>query len=97
MSEDTEKENIISLQGWKKKKVEAEKNIPAKEEESEEEDIPAFDLGARMAGNVFLVAAYAKGYSDGKIHKWMELRWHILMLIVSNFVTIAAIWWALSK
>jgi len=88
---DEQEQNIISLQGWKEKKL-----IPAKEEESEEEDlIPAFDLGARMAGNIFLAAAYAKGYSDGKIHKWIEIRWNVFFLILSNFLSIAVIWWLL--
>lgn len=86
---DEQDQNVISLQRWK------EKIIPAKEEESEEEPIPAFDLGARMAGNVFLVAAYAKGFSDGKMHKWIEIRWNILLLILSNFLSIAVIWWLL--
>ena len=93
---DKQEDNIISFQKWKEAKVE-DQDITAKEEDPEGEDIPAFELGARMAGNIFLAAAYSKGYSDGKIHKWMELRWHILTLILSNFVAIAVIWWALSK
>jgi hypothetical protein len=98
MSEDTEKENIISLQGWREKREKREEEasiITAKEEE--EDPIPAFDLGVRMAGNIFLAAAYAKGYSDGKIHKWMEIRWNVFILVLSNFISIAGIWWLLLK
>jgi len=93
---DKQEDNIISLQKWRETKVE-DQDITAKEEDAEAEDIPAFELGARMAGNIFLAAAYARGYSDGKIHKWMEIRWHVATLIASNFVAIAVIWWALWK
>jgi hypothetical protein len=46
---------------------------------------------------VFLAAAYARGYLDGKAHKWMELRPQIITLILSNALLIALIWWSLSR
>lgn len=85
---DEEKDNVIHLQSWKKKDKRIEEEIPQEEDAYEEESIPALDLGARLAGNVFLTAAYAKGYSDGRAQKWREIKPLVVILIISNLASL---------
>ncbi len=82
-----ESDNIVSLDIWKKER-ELEKgwDEDLQEDQSEYSGLP-----------VMLASAYARGVFDGKRHKWMEIRLHILTLIVSNFLSIAVIWWLASK
>lgn len=83
---DESKNNLIYLDKWKK---EVKVGIPALEEEEdsfEPGSIPAF-FGVSIA------AAYTRGILDGKREKWMELRWSILILVATNFLTLATVWW----
>jgi hypothetical protein len=81
---DKKDDKIVSLTKWREEKIGAK----------EEGDIGA--NGVESIG-VFLAAAYARGYLDGKAHKWMELRPQIITLILSNALLIALIWWSLSR
>ena len=79
-------EKIISLETWKK-----EREI---EQEWIDGDIPANQLHHLP---LMLASAYWRGLLDGKKEKWNELRWHIATLFLSNFVSIAVIWWLLGR
>lgn len=79
-------DKIVSLDTWKKKKE--------IEQEWLEEDIPANHLYYLP---IMLASAYWRGHLDGRRQKWNELRWHMFTLFLSNFISIAVIWWALSR
>jgi undecaprenyl pyrophosphate phosphatase UppP len=80
-----EGDNIISMHEWKREK-DLEKEFLSDEDASEFSHLP-----------IMLASAYARGIHDGKIQKWMEIRLHILSLILSNLVAIAVIFWLLSQ
>lgn len=76
---------IVSIDEYKK-----EREL---EREWVDEDIPANPMRDLP---IMLASAYWRGNLDGKKEKWMELRLHIFTLILSNFVSVLALWWALS-
>lgn len=76
---------IVSIEEYKK-----EREL---EREWIEEDIPANPIRDLP---IMLASAYWRGSLDGKREKWMELRLHIFTLILSNFVSLFVLWWALS-
>jgi hypothetical protein len=78
-------EKVISMHTWKKER-ELEKDWL-------QDPIPAKPLNTLP---LMLASAYWRGNLDGRMEKWRELRWHIVTLIFSNFVSIFALWWALS-
>lgn len=80
-----EGDNIISMDEWKREK-DLEKEFMSSEDASEFSHLP-----------IMLASAYARGVLDGKMQKWMEIRLHILSLILSNLVAIAVIFWLLSQ
>ena len=93
MRMDDEKNNLIHLDKWRER---VRETIPALEEEEsffEDEFIPALGASMNRIGSVTLSVAYMRGFWDGKMEKWRELRWHILFLVISNFISIAGIWW----
>ena len=77
---------IVSMEEYKKEReLEREwidENIPAN---------PIRDLP------IMLASAYWRGNLDGKKEKWMEIRIHIFTLILSNFLSLFLLWWALSN
>lgn len=77
---------IVSIEEYKK-----EREL---EREWIEEDIPANPIRDLP---IMLASAYWRGSLDGKREKWMELRLHIFTLILSNFVSLFVLWWALSS
>lgn len=79
-------ENIVSLDSWRKSKE--------IEQEWMDEDIPANHLHHLP---IMLASAYWRGHLDGKRQKWNELRWHVATLMLSNFLSIAVIWWVLGQ
>ena len=79
-----EEEKIVSLQDWKRNRD---------EENSEEE----FDKDQLHNLPIIIASAYWHGILVGKREKWMELRWHMASLLFSNLVSIAVIWWLLSR
>lgn len=82
-----ESDNIVSLDIWKR-----ERELEKEWEESVQEDLSEYS-----GLPVMLASAYARGVFDGKRHKWMEIRLYIFTLILSNFISIAVIWWLTSN
>ena len=77
---------IVSMEDYKK-----EREL---EREWIDEDIPANPIRDLP---IMLASAYWRGNLDGKREKWMELRIHIFTLILSNFLSLLLLWWALSN
>lgn len=81
-----DEDKVISIDKYKKE-CELER-------EWVEEDIPANPIRDLP---IMLASAYWRGNLDGKREKWMEIRLHIFTLILSNFVSLFLLWWALSN
>jgi len=81
-----EDKKIVSLDSWKK-----EREI---EREWVDEDIPTNTIRDLP---IMLASAYWRGNLEGRKEKWLELRIHIFTLILSNFVSLFVLWWALSN
>lgn len=77
---------IVSMEDYKK-----EREL---EREWIDEDIPANPIRDLP---IMLASAYWRGNLDGKREKWMEIRIHIFTLILSNFLSLFLLWWALSN
>lgn len=77
---------IVSMEEYKK-----EREL---EREWIDEDIPANPIRDLP---IMLASAYWRGNLDGKREKWMEIRIHIFTLILSNFLSLFLLWWALSN
>ena len=77
---------IVSMEEYKK-----EREL---EREWIDEDIPANPIRDLP---IMLASAYWRGNLDGKREKWMEIRIHIFTLILSNFLSLLLLWWALSN
>ena len=77
---------IVSMEEYKK-----EREL---EREWIDEDIPANTIRDLP---IMLASAYWRGNLDGKREKWMEIRIHIFTLILSNFLSLFILWWALSN
>lgn len=77
---------IVSMEEYKK-----EREL---EREWIDEDIPANPIRDLP---IMLASAYWRGNLDGKREKWMEIRIHIFTLILSNFLSLFILWWALSN
>lgn len=81
-----DEDKVISIDKYKK-----EREL---EREWVEEDIPANPIRDLP---IMLASAYWRGNLDGKREKWMEIRLHIFTLILSNFLSLFLLWWALSN
>lgn len=81
-----DEDKVISIEEYKK-----EREL---EREWVEEDIPANPIRDLP---IMLASAYWRGNLDGKREKWMEIRLHIFTLILSNFLSLFLLWWALSN
>jgi len=81
-----EDKKIVSLDSWKR-----EKDI---EREWVDENIPANPIRDLP---IMLASAYWRGNLEGRKEKWLEIRIHIFTLILSNFVSLFVLWWALSN
>ena len=81
-----DEDKVISIEEYKK-----EREL---EREWIDEDIPANPIRDLP---IMLASAYWRGNLDGKREKWMEIRLHIFTLILSNFLSLFLLWWALSN
>jgi hypothetical protein len=81
-----DEDKVISIEEYKR-----EREL---EREWVDEDIPANPIRDLP---IMLASAYWRGNLDGKREKWMEIRIHIFTLIISNFLSLFILWWALSN
>jgi len=91
---DEQENKIVSLDKWKSSVAKKSSDIGAKEEEEffeEKGETSYTGIGA------LLLSAYMRGNLDGKMQKWYEIRPYILTLILSNFLSVILVWWALSN
>jgi hypothetical protein len=90
---DEQENKIISLDKWRAAVAEDPTTIGAKEEEFFESK----PEGSYTGIGALLAAAYMRGLLDGKAQKWIEIRIHVFALIISNFISVMVVWWALSR
>ena len=81
-----DEDKVISIDKYKK-----EREL---EREWIDEDIPTNPMRDLP---IMLASAYWRGNLYGKREKWMEIRLHIFTLILSNFLSLFLLWWALSN